>query len=177
MSLAQRLQKVIPSTETTGHGSVVDSQKSTNYGSSPSQAEIPSITTYEQTDYDSFPTGVQATEESNYGFFPDGVTTTEGEMDHERTELKEPEDDTMTEVGDNNSDNEENSGDAEIDSSGLVLITVPNSGFGCGSGLGTEPGPLQRVLPHQKPGPLHLGRFPHSNPLLESPHFSLQFSI
>jgi len=39
--------------------------------------------------------------------------------------------------------------------------------------VGTGIEPLQRVLPHEKPGPLLLGRFPPENPAMASPGFSL----
>ncbi|KAF8537006.1 hypothetical protein BDD12DRAFT_888677 [Trichophaea hybrida] len=77
----------------------VNSQTTTDYSSLPT--EVP--TTPIQTNYGSFPTDVPTTptQETNYGSFPDGTIIADTEkMDHENTEFAAQEDDTMTEVGD-----------------------------------------------------------------------------
>ncbi|KAF8540110.1 hypothetical protein BDD12DRAFT_881012 [Trichophaea hybrida] len=88
----------------------VDSQTSTDYRSFPTGIS----TTPTQMNYGSFPTEVQATEETNYGSFPDRVTTTKGEMDHEQSTVEDPKDDTMTEVGENEYENDYEEGTVRV---------------------------------------------------------------
>ena len=60
-------------------------------------------------------------------------------------------------------------------SSSVGNSSKPLERFRARVGTGTEP--LQWVLPHEKPGPLLLGRFPPENLALASPAFLLQLGI
>ncbi|KAF8536655.1 hypothetical protein BDD12DRAFT_889647 [Trichophaea hybrida] len=108
-AFSEKLQKAKDNMEIANTASTeqqVDSQTTTDYSTLPSG--VPATPT--ETNYGSFPTDVPTTptQETNYGSFPDGaiIHITE-EMDHEATEPTIQEDNTMTEVGDDTTEQDQ----------------------------------------------------------------------